>query len=184
MRHPTNPPQPGAPLAARRFPQMKARRTLGLGTTLAAIALVATTLGACATLGRNVFQTPTVSFRDVRIQGIGLTGGQLEVQLNVFNPNGYTLSATGLNYRLLVDSVALGSGTIDQRFSVGGGDSTVVRIPVSFNYSGLGSAGRALLQRGTLNYRILGDVTVATPLGNFTRPFDRTGQFASLSGSR
>jgi hypothetical protein len=27
-------------------------------------------------------------------------------------------------------------------------------------------------------------VTVSTPIGSFTRPFDRTGQFTSLGGVR
>jgi hypothetical protein len=35
-----------------------------------------------------------------------------------------------------------------------------------------------------VNYRVLGDVTVATPVGNFTRPYDRTGRFSTLSGAR
>lgn len=141
-------------------------------------------LGACASLGRNVFETPQVTFRDVRVAGLGLTGGQLEVLLNVYNPNGYTLNAAGMNYRLYADSVQLGGGSIDERFSVRGRDSSVVRIPVSFNYAGLGSAGRALLSRGVLNYRVLGDLTVATPVGNFTRPFDRVGQFSTLTSTR
>jgi len=35
----------------------------------------------------------------------------------------------------------------------------------------------------TLVGRVLGDVTVSTPLGNFTRPYDQTGRFSTLSGS-
>jgi hypothetical protein len=43
--------------------------------------------------------------------------------------------------------------------------------------------GRQLLTRGVVNYRVLGDITVGTPVGNFTRPFDRTAQFNSLGGN-
>ena len=28
------------------------------------------------------------------------------------------------------------------------------------------------------------DVTVSTPVGNFTRPFDRTGHFTTFGGAR
>jgi hypothetical protein len=60
----------------------------------------------------------------------------------------------------------------------------VVRLPVQFTFAGLGAAGRQLLRSGAVNYRVLGDVTVSTPIGSFTRPFDRTGQFTSLGGAR
>jgi hypothetical protein len=35
---------------------------------------------------------------------------------------------------------------------------------------------------GTVNYRVRGDFTVATPIGNFTRPYDQAGRYASVSG--
>ena len=62
-------------------------------------------------------------------------------------------------------------------------DSSLVRLPVRFTYVGLGAAGRSLLMAGTVNYRVRGDFTVATPLGNFTRPYDRTGRYSSVSGN-
>jgi LEA14-like dessication related protein len=84
----------------------------------------------------------------------------------------------------MVDSMPLGDGALDSRFTVQDRESTTVRLPLSFTYSGLGAAGRQLLQSGSVNYRVLGDVTVSTPLGNFTRPYDRTGRFSTLSGGR
>lgn len=141
-------------------------------------------LAGCATLGRQVFEQPVVTFKDVSVRGIGLQGGALDVVLNVYNPNRFALDATRLTYRVLVDSVPLGTGALDQRFVVQRGDSATVRLPVQFTFSGLGAVGRQLLRSGAVNYRVLGDVTVSTPLGNFTRPFDRTGQFSNLGGTR
>jgi LEA14-like dessication related protein len=63
------------------------------------------------------------------------------VLLNVYNPNRFKLDATRLTYRLLVDSVALGNGALDQHFVVQSGDSAVVRLPVQFSFAGLGAAG-------------------------------------------
>jgi hypothetical protein len=34
-----------------------------------------------------------------------------------------------------------------------------------------------------VNYRVLGDVTVGTPIGSFTIPYDRTGRFSTLGGT-
>jgi LEA14-like dessication related protein len=149
-------------------------------TALAAAAVVG---AGCASLGRRVFEEPVVSFKGVQINGLGMSGGALDVLLGVYNPNGFDLNATRLTYRLMVDSTELGTGAIDQRFTVQDNDSTTVRLPINFKYAGLGEAGRQLLGSGTLNYRVLGDVTVSTPLGNFTRPFDQTGRYTALRGS-
>lgn len=151
---------------------------------LLVLTAVATTAvaGACASLGRAVFEEPVVTFKEVKINGLGLSGGDLDVVLSVYNPNGFDLKATRLTYQLLVDSTALGTGAIDELFTVQENDSTTVRLPISFQYAGLGAAGRQLLSSGAVNYRVRGDVTVDTPLGNFTRPYDRTGRYTALRG--
>jgi LEA14-like dessication related protein len=151
---------------------------------VSAVALTAVVaLAGCSSLGRAVFEEPVVTFKDVRINGLGLAGGDLDIMLNVYNPNRFKLDATRLTYRLMVDSVQFGTGAIDQRFVVQEGDSTTVTLPLKFNYAGLGGAARQLLSSGSVNYRVMGDVTVSTPLGNFTRPYDRTGRFSSFGGT-
>ncbi|MBY0489754.1 MAG: LEA type 2 family protein [Gemmatimonadaceae bacterium] len=137
----------------------------------------------CATLGRASFKEPVVTLKEVTVTGLGLTGGSVDVVLSVYNPNGYKLDALKMTYLVDVDSVKLGSGALDSRFVVPKNDSSVVRLPVSFTYAGIGQAGRALLQKGQVNYRVRGDFTVATPLGNFTRPYDRTGRYSSVAGN-
>jgi len=152
----------------------------------ALMAVTAVTLGsagACASLGRAVFKEPVVEFRELKVNGLGLTGGSLDVVLSVYNPNNFRLDATRLTYNLMVDSVNFGSGAIDQQFAVQSGDSTLVRLPLTFTYAGIGAAGRQLLNTGTVNYRVTGDMTVGTPLGNFTRPYDRAGRYTALGGS-
>ena len=140
--------------------------------------------GGCASLGRASFAEPVVNFRNLTVSSLGLSGGSLEVELSVYNPNRFKLDATQLTYNLLIDSIPFGSGTLDDRFTVQENDSTVVRLPIAFTYRGVGEAGRQLIQTGTVNYRVNGDVTVATPLGNFTRPYDRKGRYALGRGAR
>ena len=147
-----------------------------------AAATVASSNG-CGPLGRKVFKEPVVNFQQMSINGLGLTGGSLDVVLSVYNPNNYRLDATRLTYNLMVDSVRFGSGALDQTFTVQSGDSTLVHLPINFTYAGIGEAGRQLINTGTINYRVMGDVTVGTPLGNFTRPYDRTGRYTALRGS-
>jgi LEA14-like dessication related protein len=155
-------------------------RRLMLGAAAAAIAITA----GCSALGRQAFQQPIVHLQDVRVNGVGLTGGNLDVKLSVYNPNGYRMDATRLSYNVLVgDSVRFATGTLDSRFTVNGNDSSVVTIPVNFTYSGIGAAGRQLLNTGGVNYRVNGDVTVGTVVGNFTVPYTSTGRFNALGGN-
>ena len=161
------------------------RRTRTVRRWMAAGAVVAFTAGgaACATLGRATFAEPVVTLREFNVTGLGLTGGSIDVVLSVYNPNGYTLDALRMTYQVDVDTIKLGSGALDGRFVVPGKDSSRVRLPVRFTYAGLGAAGRSLVAAGTVNYRVRGDFTVSTPLGNFTRPYDRTGRYSSVSGN-
>lgn len=152
----------------------------------AAAAAIAITAG-CSTLGKAAFQQPIVNLRDVAVQGVGLTGGQLAVRLNVYNPNGYRLDATRLSYNVQVgdtgNDVNLAAGTLDNQFTVQSGDSTTVTIPVSFTYAGIGAAGRQLLNSGAVPYRVNGEVTVGTVVGNFTVPYSSTGRFTAFGGN-
>jgi len=146
-------------------------------------AMAAVALGGCATLGVGGFKQPLIGFSDVKIRGLGLTGGALDIVLSVYNPNGYNLNATRLTYKLMVEDKDLGSGVLDRAFRVKDRDSTFVTIPMDFTYAGLGAAGRQLLQSGSVNYRVVGDITVDTQVGNFTVPYDQRGRFSSFGGT-
>ncbi len=153
-------------------------------TFIAAFAAVATLAG-CSSLGMlGGFKEPVVSFRDMKVAGLGLTGGSMDVFLNVYNPNGFKLDATRLTYKLMVGDQQLALGALDSRFTVQRGDSTTVRIPIEFTYSGIGGVARQMMNNGSADYRVAGDVTVGTPLGNYTIPYDRTGRFSVFSGAR
>ena len=155
-------------------------RRLVLGAATAAFAIVA----GCSVLGKQAFQEPIVHLQDIRLNGVGLTGGNLDVKLSVYNPNGFRLDATRMTYSVLVgDQVQFATGTVDSRFTVNENDSTTVTIPVSFTYSGIGAAGRQMMNTGGVNYKVNGDVTVGTVVGNFTVPYSATGRFNALSGN-
>ena len=120
--------------------------------------------------------------RDVRLLGLGTTGGNLEVHLSVYNPNNFRLDATRLTYGVFVgDTVRVANGALDARTSVQAGDSTIVKIPVAFTYAGVGAAGMQVLRTGSVAYRVAGDVTVGSVVGSFTVPYSATGQFNTMA---
>jgi LEA14-like dessication related protein len=141
------------------------------------------TLGACSVLGRQALKEPVVTFKDAKITGLGITGGTIEIVLDVYNPNDFRLDGSKLTYKVLVDSVTFGDGEYTSRFIVDENDNTEIRLPFSFTYTGVGAAGRQLMQMGSVEYRVVGDLTVATPIGNFTRPYDQKGRFSTMQGN-
>lgn len=162
------------------------RRLVRSLAILATGTLLAASQG-CGSSGGNAppvpFDEPEVALRDVRLRGVGLTGGELDVELRVYNPNDYALRAPRVRYRVLLDTVQVARGITDLDVTVAGGDSAVVRLPATVSYLGLGRAGRALLNTGAARYRVLGRITVGTPYGRLSFPYDRVGTFSALSAS-
>lgn len=148
---------------------------------IAVAASAALGLGACSTLGRAAFREPVVTLKSVELKGVGLTGGTLDVRLNVYNPNGFRLDATKLRYKVAManDSITVADGTLDNRFTVNEKETSTVTIPVNFTYSGIGAAGRSLLNTGAVDYRVSGDVVVGSPVGNVTVPYSTKGRFTT-----
>ena len=160
------------------------RNTMSRRTKLAAAALAVFAIAGCASLGMGGFKEPIVTFKDLRVRGLGITGGSIDAYLNVYNPNGFKLDATRLTYKVLVGDNPLGTGLLDSRFTVQDRDSTTVRIPIDFTYAGIGAAGRQMMQSGSVPYTVTGDVTVGTPLGNFTVPYTGSGRFSAFGGAQ
>ena len=160
------------------------RKIMQRRTMLAAAALAVFAIGGCATLGRAGFKEPIVTFKDLRVRGLGLTGGSLDAYLSVYNPNGFRLDATRLTYNVKVGENPLGTGVLDSRFTVQDRDSTTIRVPIDFTYSGIGAAARQMMNSGSVPYTITGDVTVGTPLGNFTVPYTGSGRFSAFGGAQ
>src|SRR5690348_14490864 len=62
------------------------------------LAMTVVAAAACNTLGKQAFREPVVTLADVKVTGVGLTGGSLDVVLNVENPNDFRLDATQMHY--------------------------------------------------------------------------------------
>jgi LEA14-like dessication related protein len=141
------------------------------------------TIGACAMLGRQAFQSPVVALRDVRLNRLTLSGGTLDVVLHVYNPNEFRLDANHFAYRLMIDTLVVANGEIAQRTTFQPTDSATVRIPVQFTFNAVGQAGQRLMQTGSVEYRVVGDITVASMIGDRTIPFSSSGRFSPLGGA-
>ena len=148
------------------------------------LVLGAAIMAGCATAARAVFTQPDVAFRGVGVRSVGLDGAVFEVQLHLFNPNAYAMGASQLRYRLMVDSVEVGAGALDSGFSVARRDSTLVRLPVRIGFGAVQSVGPRLLRGGEIPYRLMGDVTLKSFAGTFSRQFSEAGRFDAFKTFR
>jgi LEA14-like dessication related protein len=123
-------------------------------------------------MAERLFKQPEVRVTGVRMEGIGLRGGRIDVLLQVYNPNPYGLDLSHVSYTLHAgDSIDVGRGASEAAIRIGARDSAHVSLPVDVTWAGLQAAGVRELGSGRVRYGVTGDFTVATPLGSFTRPY-------------
>ena len=143
-------------------------------------AFLAVAVGGCASMARQAFQNPVVVLHDVVVKGVGLTGGSLDVILEVANPNDYRIDASSVTYTLFADSIQVASGEVTKLVTLDNKKTTEVTLPVTFTFKELQKAAQILLQRGSVDYMVKGDFTLKTPFGSITRPYVGTGRYDSL----
>jgi LEA14-like dessication related protein len=139
------------------------------------LALVAVVSG-CATLARQAFANPVVTVKDVRVKGVGMQGGSLDLILDVYNPNEYRLDASRITYQVWVDSSQIATGEIEKLVTLTDKGNSEVVVPVNFTFASVQKALLHYSQRGSVDYRVTGDFTMKTPFGSVTRPYTGAGR--------
>jgi LEA14-like dessication related protein len=148
-------------------------------------------LGAgCSAIGLN-FREPDIQLDHAVLRGVGLTGGILDLVVKVDNPNNFTINGTKLQLGVDVEGSHLGDITYDDSYAVTANGQTTVTLPLSFGWSGVGSAVRAALSYGDLPYKMTGQATLELP-GGFTKvvafthegraPLTRSGGSVAIPG--
>ncbi len=132
-------------------------------------------LAGCAGIG-DLLQEPEVRLDRVVVRGIGLTGGTLDLVVGVHNPNNFDLRGTELRVCLDVEDSHVGDVEYREDFEVQRGDTTMLTLPVRFEWAGVGSAVRAALGYGDIPYTMKGEVSLQTPFGRRSVPFSREGR--------
>lgn len=136
-------------------------------------------------------QQPEVRLAGVRIGGLGLRGGQVIAQIEITNPNSFALEADEITYDLKVSDpsaadanrwIDFAEGEFNENVRIGGGDTEVVEVPIEFTYTAVGGAIRSIMDRGTFDYRVQGEVKLREPIGRDI-PYRHQGN-VSLSGVR
>lgn len=130
-------------------------------------------LAACVSVPS--FERPTAELDAVQVTGIGLTGGSLNLLLDVYNPNSYDIRTTRIEAGIDLEETHFGEVALDKDIVLPSRRHTVVELPVSFSWSGVGAGARGLLGRGSVRYSLDARVRVQTPVGEHTVGFRDAG---------
>jgi len=120
----------------------------------------------CATLGKLVFQEPAIELQEINVTGLGLTGGTLDLVLDVWNPNDYRIRSTRLEVGIDLEGTHFGDALLDRPLDLSPTNHSRIVVPVRFEWAGLGAGAKALLTRKAVAYGITGTVALDTPLGD------------------
>lgn len=128
---------------------------------------VAVALTGCKTLSSALhFVEPEVQLKEVQVTGIGLSGGTLNLALDVFNPNDYRLRSTRLELGIDLENVHFGDALMETPLELPAQQHTLVTLPVRFEWAGIGAGARGLLTRQAIHFGLTGTAFLGTPLGD------------------
>ena len=130
-------------------------------------AIIAAALMGCKTLGSALhFAEPEVQLKEVQITGLGLSGGTLNLALDVYNPNDYRLRSTRLELGIDLEGTHFGDALLETPLELPGQQHTLVAVPVRFEWAGVGAGARGLLARQAIRFGLTGTAYLGTPLGD------------------
>ena len=149
-----------------------------LPVLLAALLLVGA--AGCARMAQSAFQNPVVELKDVVMRGVGLQGGSLDVILDVQNLNDYRIDVSKVTYTVFAESLKVATGDVTKMVTLDNKSRTLVTLPVNFTFREVQQAANILIQRGSVEYTVEGDFTLATPFGSITRPYRSKGRYDTM----
>ena len=148
--------------------------------------LCVASMWACAGgLGALAPLRPAVQLHHLSIRSVGLMGGALDVVLAFYNPNRIALKGTRLTAGLDIETTHFGDIALNEPFQLTASDTSLITVPLTFQWAGVGAAARSLLNYGSVNYKINGTASVDTPIGTTLEvPFTGQGNVPLLKAAR
>ncbi len=126
-----------------------------------------------------VVKAPTISVSSFSVKDISFTKADIEVELNVANPNRFGMILNQMDYNVDIDGLSAISGEVIDRIEIGENEAETIKIPASFSFANLGMAAyNALTSDDPFEYKLSGSANVGATLPFFESSsfnFDKTG---------
>jgi LEA14-like dessication related protein len=124
-------------------------------------------------------EMPAVSLRSLDVQQLTMSGASLLLQLEVDNPNSFSLLLNKLNYNLKLNGYDVGGGLVEKAVNIQQDDRGTVSLPISLDFAQAGMGlYSALLGKG-ISYDLSGSMQASSSnpiLEAFRIPLDKQGR--------
>jgi LEA14-like dessication related protein len=126
-----------------------------------------------------IVKAPTVSASRITVKNLSFTKADLELELNIANPNAFGVTLNNLNYNVDINGLESISGTTTEAVKISEKGNGSIKIPVSFNLIELGRTAYQLLNSDKeLDYSLNGSTNIDATLPLFSPSnfdFSRSG---------
>ena len=115
-----------------------------------------------------VVKTPSISASKLTVKNLSFTKADLELQIDVSNPNAFGVILNTLDYKVDINGLESISGITSESVEIAEKGISTVKIPVSFNLIDLGRTAYQLLSSDKeLDYSISGTANIDATLPFF-----------------
>jgi LEA14-like dessication related protein len=138
-------------------------------TVLAALAI-----GVC---GCTKPKAPTLVPKEVTVTAVDLTGFDMRVKMDAFNPNGFTIAVRSIVAHVIVDGTQdLGTVTASEPINLPPNVHTLIDVPMNVKWKGVGGLATLAKARKPIPYTVDGTATVGGETLNVDVPFKLEGK--------
>lgn len=117
----------------------------------------------------GMWQTPEASFTATRLTALSLSGAEMEVEMEVFNPNPYSIFVGALDYALDIQETRVMSGEQNQGIRLEAGQRQKLTLPLGLEFAELAELVGYLRQKNTLSYAIEAGMRFDVPVAGILR---------------
>ncbi len=115
-------------------------------------------LSGCSPI-QALIQPPKVELKNVNIANVGLKGIDLDVNLEILNPNSTPLTIDSFKYNMAIGNSTLFDGLFNTPVELKAGQKSLVSIPVKLTYENSKTAVQNYLFKSERNYKLTGMIT-------------------------
>ncbi|MDB4933617.1 MAG: hypothetical protein JWP87_589 [Labilithrix sp.] len=141
------------------------------GLSLLSAAALVVTLAACSKP-----KAPQLVPQEAKVTSVDISGFDMRVKMDAFNPNGYPLSVRTVVAHVIVDgNQDLGTVTASQPIDLPANAHTIIDVPMSVKWKSVGSLAAIAAAKRPVPYTLDGTATVGGESLNVDVPFKMQG---------
>ena len=115
---------------------------------------------------------PIIKLHSISLTGFDREGINLEVYMNLFNPNKFGATLVDLEYDIILNNIPFGTGKYQEQIKLIANDTSLIILPIKVYYKNLPQNAIKIILEGNVPYHIIGKVGIQTPLGVYHHKLD------------